>query len=88
MENCFNLIIGVELIRMVYTHRPGTVFEVLLFAIARQVIIEHGSPLNSLISVVATICSVLQQRKFLSAGDLTKQKNVSLQRRKSFLSTD
>ena len=30
---CFNLIIGVELIRMLYLHTPLTVFEVLMFAI-------------------------------------------------------
>ena len=34
VETCFNLIIGVELIRMLYQHKPSTVFEVLLFAIA------------------------------------------------------
>lgn len=38
LEVCFNLIIGVELIRMMYSHSPSTVFEVLLFAIARQII--------------------------------------------------
>ena len=31
LEVCFNLIIGVELIRMMYSHSPSTVFEVLLF---------------------------------------------------------
>ena len=30
LEVCFNLIIGVELIRMMYSHSPSTVFEVLL----------------------------------------------------------
>ena len=43
LELCFNLIIGVELIRMVYYHTPNTVFEVLIFAIARQIIIDHSS---------------------------------------------
>lgn len=63
---CFNLIIGVELIRMLYLHTPVTVFEVLLFAIARQVIIDHTSPLNSLIGVVA-IAILFATRKFLFA---------------------
>ena len=36
LEVCFNLIIGVELIRMMYSHSPSTVFEVLLFAIHLQ----------------------------------------------------
>ena len=64
LEVCFNLIIGVEMIRMLYLHTPITVFEVLLFAIARQIIIEHGSPLNSLIGVIA-IAILFATRKFL-----------------------
>lgn len=64
LETCFNLIIGVELIRMLYQHRPSTVFEVLLFAIARQIIIDHANPLNSLIGVIA-IAILFATRKFL-----------------------
>ncbi|HIZ81693.1 MAG TPA: transporter [Candidatus Mediterraneibacter pullistercoris] len=64
LTSCFNLIIGVELIRMLYLHTPITVFEILLFAIARQVIIGHSSPLNSLIGVVA-IAILFATRKFL-----------------------
>ena len=51
VETCFNLIIGVELIRMLYQHKPSTVFEVLLFAIARQVIMAHNNPVSSLIGL-------------------------------------
>ena len=61
---CFNLIIGVEMIRMLYLHTPITVFEVLLFAIARQIIIEHGFPVNSLIGVIA-IAILFATRNFL-----------------------
>ena len=61
---CFNLIIGVEMIRMLYLHTPITVFEVLLCAIARQVIIDHSSPVNSLLGVIA-IAILFATRKFL-----------------------
>ncbi|MEJ8734861.1 MULTISPECIES: transporter [Mediterraneibacter] len=61
---CFNLIIGVEMIRMLYLHTPMTVFEVLLFAIARQIIIDHSSPVNSLLGVIA-IAILFATRKFL-----------------------
>ncbi len=61
---CFNLIIGVELIRMLYLHTPFTVFEVLMFAIARQIIIDHSSPVNSLLGVIA-ISILFATRKFL-----------------------
>ncbi|XCP86796.1 transporter [Roseburia hominis] len=64
LENCFNLIIGVELIRMLYQHSPSTVFEVLLFAIARQIIIDHSNPVASLIGVVS-IAILFATRKFL-----------------------
>ncbi|MDD2980216.1 MAG: transporter [Hespellia sp.] len=64
VTTCFTLIIGVELIRMLYQHTPHTVFEVLLFAIARQIVIDHSSPLNSLIGVIA-IAVLFATRKFL-----------------------
>ena len=64
LEMCFNLIIGGELIRMVYYHTPNTVFEVLIFAIARQIIIEHSSIWGSLIGVCA-IAVLFATRKFL-----------------------
>lgn len=61
---CFNLIIGVEMIRMLYLHTPMTVFEVLLFAIARQVIIDHTSSVTSLLGVIS-IAILFATRKFL-----------------------
>lgn len=64
LETCFNLIIGVELIRMMYYHTPNTVFEVLLFAIARQIIIDHSSIWSSLIGVCA-IAVLFATRKYL-----------------------
>ena len=64
LENCFNLIIGVELIRMMYQHTPDTVFEVLLFAIARHIIMDHSSIWSSLVGVCA-IAVLFATRKYL-----------------------
>ena len=64
LETCFNLIIGVELIRMMYYHTPDTVFEVLLFAIARQIITDHSSIWGSLVGVTA-IAVLFATRKYL-----------------------
>lgn len=73
LTTCFNLIIGVELIRMMSYHTSDTVFEVLVFAIARQVIIGHSSAVSSLIGVCA-IAVLFATRKFLFSptGELTK----------------
>ena len=62
----FNLIIGVELIRMMYYHTANTVFEVLVFAIARQIIIDHSSAVNSLLGVMA-IAILFATNKYLSS---------------------
>lgn len=64
LSSCFNLIIGVELIRMMYHHTPNSVFEVLLFAIARQIIMDHSSQWSSLIGVCA-IAVLFATRKYL-----------------------
>ena len=55
-----NLIICVELIRMMYYHTSDMVFELL----ARQVIIDHTSAITSLIGVCA-IAVLFATRKFL-----------------------
>ena len=75
LELCFNLIIGVELIRMVYYHTPNTVFEVLIFAIARQIIIDHSSVFGSLIGVCA-IAVLFATRKFLFCDFDISDKNI------------
>ncbi|KJZ96375.1 phosphate-starvation-inducible PsiE family protein, partial [Clostridium sp. IBUN13A] len=45
----FNLVIGIEFIKMLCKHTPETVIEVLLFAIARQLIVEHTTTMENLV---------------------------------------
>ena len=75
LETCFNLIIGVELIHMMYSHSPNTVFEVLLFSIARQVIVDHSSAATSIIGVCA-IAILFATRKYLFCTFDHSEKNV------------
>jgi len=58
------LIIGVEFIKMLCKHTPETVIDVLLFAIARQIVIYHEKTLDLLIGMVA-IAGLFAARKFL-----------------------
>ncbi len=69
MDNSFlghalGLVVGVEFIKMLIRHTPGAVIEVLLFAIARQLIVYHTSTLEPLIGILAVGCAVAI-RKFL-----------------------
>ena len=47
------LAIGIEFVKMLCTHTPGTIIEVLLFAISRQMIIEHLSVVETMFGVGA-----------------------------------
>lgn len=64
LEHAFNLIIGVEFIKMLAKHTPGSAIEVLLFAIARQMVIEHTTPVENLVGIV-TIALIFIIRKYL-----------------------
>jgi len=58
------LVICVEFIKMLYKHTPETVIDVLLFAIARQIVIYHERTVEMLIGVVAII-GLFAAKKFL-----------------------
>ena len=52
LEHAFNLIIGVEFIKMLAKHTPGSAIEVLLFTISRQLVVEHTTPVENLIGAL------------------------------------
>ena len=64
LGRAMTLAIGVEFIKMLCTHIPKTVIEVLLFAIARQMVIGHASSLEALVGVVS-ITVLFATRKYL-----------------------
>lgn len=63
LGHAFNLVIGIEFIKMLAKHSPGSALEVLLYAIARQMILGHESAFESLISV-ASIGLIFLIRRF------------------------
>ena len=58
------LVIGVEFIKMLCKHTPEAVIDVLLFAIARQMVIYHEKTLDLLIGALA-IAGLFAAKKFL-----------------------
>lgn len=64
LERMMMLAVGLEFVKMLCKHTPSTVVEVLLFATARQMVVEHTSTLETLIGVVA-IAGLFATRKFL-----------------------
>lgn len=67
MSHVLALIIAIEFVKMLAKHTPGSAIDVLVFAIARKLIVNHGSMLDSLIGVVA-IAILFAVRKYLSSS--------------------
>ena len=63
LGHAFNLVIGIEFIKMLAKHSPGSALEVLLYAIARNMILGHGSAIENLLGV-ASIGLIFVIRKF------------------------
>lgn len=53
LGHAFNLVIGIEFIKMLAKHSPGSALEVLLYAIARNMILGHGSAVENLLGVLS-----------------------------------
>ncbi len=70
LKMMFNLIIGIEFIKMLCRHDLDSVVEVLLFAVARYMIVEHLSIYQTLVGVIAiAILFVIRKYLFISAID-------------------
>lgn len=61
----FELVIGIEFVKMLAKHTPSSAVEVILYAIARQLINNHETMLDSLVGVIA-IAILFAVRKYLS----------------------
>ena len=63
LERALDIVIGIEFIKMLAKHSPGSSLEVLLYAIARHMVVGHESALENLLSVSA-IALIFVVRKF------------------------
>lgn len=63
LERSLDIVIGIEFIKMLAKHSPGSSLEVLLYAIARHMVIGHESAFENLLSVAA-IALIFVVRKF------------------------
>ncbi len=64
LQGIFDMIIGIELLKMLCRHDLDSVVEVLLFAVARSLIIEHMPIYLTLVGIIA-IAVLFIIRKYL-----------------------
>lgn len=72
LKYMFDIIIGIELLKMLCRHDLDSVVEVLLFSVAREMIIEHMPIYFTLIGILA-IAVLFLIRKFLFVSALDKE---------------
>lgn len=64
LSNGLSLVVGVEFVKMLCRHSSQTVVEVLMFATARQMVVEHLKTWQTLVGVIA-IAILFAIRKYL-----------------------
>ena len=64
LHNILTIVVGLEFVRMLLDMTPANTLEVLIVAIARQVILSHGSPWSNVASVLC-IAGLFATRRFL-----------------------
>ena len=75
LAGVLELAIGVEFVKMLASHSSSTVIEVLLFAIARHMIVGHGNMVDTAIGV-GCIAGIFAIRKFLFTHFDQTERNV------------
>ncbi|MDO5783777.1 MAG: phosphate-starvation-inducible PsiE family protein [Eubacteriales bacterium] len=64
LSDMLTLVVGLEFVKMLCMHTADTVIEVLMFATARQMIVEHLNAVDTLIGII-TIGILFAIRKYL-----------------------
>ena len=70
MASVFDIVIGIEFFKLLCKPRKDTMLEVLMFVIARHMIIEHTTAVENLLSIIAISILVIVDRYFLKSKTL------------------
>lgn len=76
LGDALKLIIGVEFVKMLAKHTPESVIEVLLFAIARKLIVGNSTTIDMVVGVGA-IAVLFAVRKYLYSSNWSEQPSGS-----------
>lgn len=73
LHNILTIVVGLEFVRMLINLTPGNTIEVLIVAIARQVIVNHDDPLSNIACVVCIGGLFAIRRYLISKKDFKKE---------------
>lgn len=72
LKTILGIVVGLEFVRMLLDMTPANTIEVLIVAMARQVILHHDDPISNLVSV-ACIAGLFAARRFLISKEAMKK---------------
>lgn len=75
LGDALKLVIGIEFVKMLAKHTPESVIEVLMFAIARKMIVESSNSLD-IIAGVLSITILFFIRKYMHSNVKTNDKEI------------
>ncbi len=71
LHSILTIVVGLEFVRMLIDMTPANTIEVLIVAIARQVILNHDNPLSNLACVVCIAGLFATRRYLISKKEMT-----------------
>lgn len=78
LEDVLQVVIVIEFVKMLAKHTPESVIEVLLFAIARKLIVDHNIEALQLLIGVAAIAVLFAIRKYLNVTARESEEGILL----------
>ncbi|MFQ9918000.1 MAG: hypothetical protein ACLRWQ_18000 [Flavonifractor plautii] len=69
--DAMTIVVGIEFVKMLMLHTPRAVTDVLLFAIARQLVVNHSSAVDTLLGVAA-VALISSSRSFSTPTGMTR----------------
>ena len=75
LTTAMTIIIGVEFVKMIFSYNINTVIEVLMLAVARQMVVTHTSPIENLITILS-VTLLFAIRKFLYVPHLDQDRHT------------
>lgn len=74
--SAMTVVVGLEFIKMLVLHTPKAVSDVLLFAIARQLVVSHSSSMDTLLGVAAVALIFVIKKFLLTREDSVPPKDI------------
>lgn len=72
LEISLNIVVSIEFAKMLVCHSSTNIIEVLLFALSRHIIVEHGSTLDTLLGILGMALLFAIRKYLFIASDADK----------------